>query len=253
MAEPEPPGSPEPSSQPEPPFPPEPAVRPEPLGEEEFLEALADWAAGERVTGAARSRSRLRSLNEAAAGSATLAGILVDLAERATEATLWIGATGAVSAQTLNGLAPPAHPTYSGRSAGSRLTGRLVGVGQDFCVLQQDNAGHALVRTAAVTAIWPLPDRTGTIGPGRTPRDRRPVPTAPAGERHSPLSLSLLAALAELATQRTPVSLHTATGRIDAELWAVGQDVVTLRAPGADPRPRQVLVPAAAILFCELR
>ena len=235
VAEPDPPGGePEPS----------PREQSDSLAEAEFLAALTNWAAGERVAGEARSRSRLRSLNEAAAGSANLTGILVDLAERAAEVQLWIGGNSAAAGQA-GGESPPAGL--------GRVSGRLTGVGKDFCVLEPANRRPAVIRTAALTAVWPIQSRNDRTLSAREADRPRATTTVPAGGRSNPLALSFIAVLDELTSEKAMVSIHTASGRVSGELWAVGQDVVTLRlVDGGRPR-RQVHLPAAAILYCELR
>lgn len=199
------------------------------LAEARFLAELGAWAAGQRVAGAAGGRARLRSLTEAAAGSATLVGVLVDLAERESEVTV-----------ALASPAPSAHPAGSGSPSGAtlaalRLTGRLIGVGRDFCVLERTDRAMTLVRLAAVTAVW----SSGTA----TPR--------PSGDRPAPLSLSIEAVLAELAASGASVVVGTLTGPVEGDLVSVGEDVLTLR-HRSSVRP-VVHVPTAAVQWCEMR
>ncbi|HET9078120.1 MAG TPA: hypothetical protein VFN68_14380 [Acidimicrobiales bacterium] len=185
------------------------------FAEAEFLAALTGWAAGQRVAGAAAARARLRALSESAAGSATFTGVLVDLAERAADVTVSV---------------------RSGPEA--RLSGRLVGVGRDFCVLEQPDGRPVLIRLDAVATVAPnAPSAPGHIGP--------------AGDRAAPLTLSLVAALAELAAERAPVRLATGSERLDGELASVGDDVVTVRV-GRSPG-RLVHVAVGALRWCELR
>ncbi len=203
------------------------------------------------MAGAASARSRQRFLSQAAAGSATLTGVLVDLAERAAEVVLSMGAG-------LDG--GPYPPAQAGPVAGGRLGGRLVGVGRDFCVLEQGNGRPAVVRTSALTAVWPLEGPAGPGGSapagagGSMPAGGQSAGAGlPAGARTSPLSLSFTAVLDDLASERALVAAYTPAGRIDGELWAVGEDLVTLRVrAGGGPR-RLVHVAATAILWCELR
>src|SRR5262249_37759242 len=65
---------------------------PEPDPTENLLGELRRWAADQEVAHLARSRSRARWLRQQAAESATLAGLLLDLAER--RATVTIDAAG---------------------------------------------------------------------------------------------------------------------------------------------------------------
>ncbi len=232
MAEPEPPGE-------------EDGAEPSGFAEERFLEALSGWAAGQRVAGAASGRARLRALTEAAAGSATLAGILVDLAERQAEVAVVCAGPA------------PGDPPARGAAGSGRLTGRLVGVGRDFVVVEQRDRPPVVVRTGALCSVWPLPGTGGGgdgaggwfAGPGRG--DVGSGISLPGGDRTAPLALSLDSVLAELAAERAPVAVGTPAGRIEGELVAVGRDVVTLRAPG--PARRLVHVPAGSLQWCELR
>lgn len=185
-----------------------------------FVQALAGWAAGQRVAGAAAGRSRLRALSEAAAGSATLVGILVDLAERRAEAAV-----------TCAGPCPGPAP------GAPSMTGKLIGVGRDFVVMEQHNRRTVIIRTGSLVSVRPLE--------GRPERD------APGGDRPAPLALSLEAVLGELATELAPVALGTGSGRLDGDLLAVGQDVVTLRS-GIPPRS-VIHIPTAGLNWCELR
>ncbi|MGH9120778.1 MAG: hypothetical protein ACRDYC_02360 [Acidimicrobiales bacterium] len=96
---------------------------------EDLLASFARWAADERALEATRSRRRVVSLREQAAGSATLTGTLVDLAERDALVVL---------------SGPNLH-----------LAGRLVGVGEDFFTLSQTGGGLTLVSNRAVSTVRP--------------------------------------------------------------------------------------------------
>lgn len=194
------------------------------LAEERFLSALAGWAAGQRVAGAAAGRSRFRALTDAAAGSATLVGILVDLAERRAEVAV-----------TCSGAAPASSP---GPATGeTRATGTVIGVGRDFIVMEQNNGRPVIIRTASLTSVWPTAPLPG--------------PAAPGGDRPAPLALSLEAVLSELAAEIAPVAVGTGSSRLDGELLAVGEDVMTLRCGGS--ARRVVHLPMAGVHWCELR
>lgn len=93
------------------------------------MAAFARWAADQRVVAAAGDRVRERSLREQARSSATWTGVLVDLAEQASQVTVMV--------------------------AGHRRCGRLVGVGRDFCVLEPDRGRTALIALLQVTELWP--------------------------------------------------------------------------------------------------
>lgn len=153
------------------------------------------------------SRSRERSLRDQAGASATWAGVLVDLAEQSAEVVVSV--------------------------AGTRRAGRLVGVGPDYCVLEQRGGRPAIVVMAAIASVTPLQDRR----------------SAPSGARPPALELSLAAALGGLADERAPVGLCVGPGEVvDGELIAAGEDVVTVQSAS-----RTVHVPLRAVLVCELR
>lgn len=176
---------------------------------DQLVAAFARWAAAQRVSEAASGRSRERFLTEQAAGGASLAGLLVDMAEDASTVTLAV--------------------------AGLRLSGRLVGVGSDFCVLDQLGGRPVLVSTPAILGVWPA----------------GPVRAGLAGDRLPALGLSLMAALASLAEDRVPVRLRLGSLAVDGDLVRVGDEVVTLRAPAPSRRP--VHVPMARVEVCEIR
>lgn len=214
MAEPEPPGD---GSGGEPS---DPDAGPAGFAEMRFMQALAGWAAGQRVAGAAAGRSRLRALSEAAAGSATLVGLLVDLAERGAEVAITCTA-----------------PAPNQGAGATTVTGTVVGVGRDFVVMEQHSRRPVIIRTSSLASVQPL-------GGGAEP-------DAPGGDRPAPLALSLEAVLAELAAELAPIALGTGSGRLDGDLLAVGQDVLTLRS-GVSPR-RVIHIPTASLQWCELR
>jgi hypothetical protein len=186
------------------------AVDPTPSPGERLAAAFERWAASERITEAAASRRRWRSLSEQASASATWTGVLLDLAERAEPVVVCIGA--------------------------DRLTGRLVGLGPDFCVLEQAGGRPAVVRSAAVCSLSPAETRRSET---------------PAGQRFPALELSLASVLEALAGERAPVVVHCGGAPIEGELLSVGSDLVTLRADG---QPRRLThVPLGALTWCELR
>ena len=103
-----------------------------------LLDELRRWAADEEVAHRARSRSRARWLRQQVAESATLTGVLLDLAER--RAVVTIDATGWA------------------------LTGRLLAVSTGLCVLDEiDDDEHrlALVALPAVTVVVPPVEALG--------------------------------------------------------------------------------------------
>ena len=175
-----------------------------------MVAAFTRWAGAERAGLAAAARTRERWLREQVAASATWLGTLVDLTERREDVTLAVGA--------------------------ARFVGRVVGVGRDFCVMDQPGSRPALLRVGSISAAWPASAPT------------RPVP----GDGTPPIDLSMNAAVASLADERTPVRLVLDGGvEVEGELVGAGEDVVTLRLPGVIRR--QVYVRFDAIGACELR
>ena len=118
-----------------------------------------------------------------------------------------------------------------------RLSGTLEAVAPDFCVLVRSGRRPVLVRLDRITSV--RLDPTGGHG-------------LPGGSRFPALELSLAAALSLLAEERWPVNLTLAAGdQVAGDLVAVGHDVLTVREQDG-PR-RSVLVPMAALDYCELR
>ena len=170
------------------------------------LERLLDEA---RADEAADARARERWLRRQAQEEATVAGVVLDLAEsdRAVVAT-----------------------TTAGRSH----AGRVVLVGDD-CVVLRDEAGRdTYLRMAALATVEPQPGSAGA--------------PAATGERPPPSTARLLDLLGELAAERPDVQVwlvgvaHGLTGR----LVAVGQDVLTLRLAGDDERTSFVAAQSVA-------
>jgi hypothetical protein len=94
---------------------------------DELLSALAGWSADERVREAARSRARRGSLGRQAAEAATLAGVLLDLAERRAEVTI--------------------------TTVGGRHAGQLVAAATGVCLVRTAAREAALIALPAVTHI----------------------------------------------------------------------------------------------------
>jgi hypothetical protein len=112
----------------------------------EVFERLADrlgrWAADQRVAAAAEDRRRAHWLRHQAAESATLAGVLADLAERSAVATI--------------------------ETAGGTHTGRVEAVTSGLCALRRADGGVTLIALPAVTAVrssagLPTGDRTSDL------------------------------------------------------------------------------------------
>jgi hypothetical protein len=182
-----------------------------------LIASFEKWAAGQRATEHAAARARTAWLTRQSATTATWTGVLLDLAERESFVIVTLG------------------PTH--------LSGRLVGVGADFCVLEQDNERPAVIALSSVTSVAAAPAGPSHSGP-------------PGGHRPPSLELGLLAVLEGLMEERAPLVVHAASsaGRatpVEGELAAVGEDVTTVRSTG---RPRRTVhIPLAAIVFCELR
>jgi hypothetical protein len=101
-------------------------------GSDRFDDGLARLGDDERSDRAARARSREHWLRRQANEEATLAGVLVDLAERGDR----------VAVATV---------------AGRRHRGWLHSVGADFCTLLGDDAQQVVVRHGALASVRPEP------------------------------------------------------------------------------------------------
>ena len=146
--------------------------------------------------GAGRAaRARERALRQAAEEEASLAGTLVDLAERGSRVVV---------------------RTETGRAH----AGVVEGVGGDYCVVRSDTGVAAHLRLAAVTTVRPSPGE-------------RHAPAS--GDRAAAADTLLLEALGRVVHQRPGVALVTRGGDVVVgTLRAVGADVVTVW-PGPGP------------------
>ncbi|HEX4864972.1 MAG TPA: hypothetical protein VFV02_12930 [Acidimicrobiales bacterium] len=171
-----------------------------------LVAAFARWAAQERTAQAAGMRSRERSLRDQAAGEATWSGLLVDLAETRSELAMEVGTR--------------------------RIRGTLVGVGQDFCVLDQEGRRPVLIPIERIAAVW----------------KENPA----SGSRFPDLELTFGAALAGLADERAPVRVILGGGSpVIGELIGFGTDLVTIRTDSSTRRTVHVRI--SQIEVCELR
>jgi hypothetical protein len=166
-------------------------------GGEDLLGLLGRWSAGQRQRQASASRVRERRLRQVEAESATLAGVLVNLAE-----------SGAMVAVMV---------------AGRRFAGRVLAVGADFAALQQ-RSHSTLVRTCAVSSLSPVspvsPVEDGGGG----------MAGVAGGDRQAALDMDFGAALAQLAGELMPARLWLPGGEVvEGQLAAAGTDVLTLR------------------------
>ena len=175
-----------------------------------FLADLAGWAARDRTARSAAERSRSRTLADQSTSTSTWMGLLVDLAEARTDVTVTAG-------------------------PGSTRTGRLVGVAQDFVVLEQTGRGPVLVPTAGLHAVTPLDPSARPAG---------------AGERRPPSRLSLAAALEALAAEKAPARVQLAGQTILGAIVGCGEDVLTVRSEGG---ARPVYVALNAVVWIEIR
>jgi hypothetical protein len=175
-------------------------------GADELLAAFARWASDQRASDAAASRSRRRWLRQQESEATTLAGVLLDMAE-------W---------RTPVALSTTAH----------RWTGRLVGLGRDFCVVEDRGGRSTIVSAPSLVSVRPGP------GTGELSGDRRP-----------PVSLDMVGALELLAAQRCPVRLALAGGDVVAgDLAALGVDVAVVLL--SERGRRHAYLPVAAIEAC---
>lgn len=103
-----------------------------------FARALERWAADAVVDEAARQRTRQRWLRAQAEEESSLAGTLLDLAERGRAVSLEVGT--------------------------HRLRGRIVGIGGDFLALRSDRDQHVLVRLEAIEVVRAEPGGPAVVG-----------------------------------------------------------------------------------------
>jgi hypothetical protein len=180
--------------------------------EEESVDSLISellaWASSGRAAQAASARAHERSLVEQAAADSTWHGLLVDLAEAAA----------------------PVAVTTEGR----QWSGRLIGVGRDFVVLERASAGPVLVALEAACAVTP------SAAAGR-----------PGGRREPALDLGLAGAIEGLAEQRSPVSVWWGAGSATGALSGLGRDYLIVSSDGGPRRP--TFIPLIAVEAVELR
>ncbi len=161
-------------------------------GGDELLGRLERWAADAWVDEAARQRSRERWLRQQAEAGASIAGVLLDLAERHVPVSLHT-------------------------RAARRHHGLIAGVGADFCALAPVGRRLVLIALQAVGVVRTQPRVDPTLGD-------RPVQLE--------LRLSdVLAELAGDRARVLLVMIDGADA-VAGELRAVGQDVCTLLVDG---------------------
>ena len=154
-----------------------------------FTSRLDRWVADARVDEAARERSRERWLRTVAEQEATIAGVLVDLAER--------GAGVALST-----------------TAGRRHRGSIGALGTDFVALRPATGSEVLVSLNAVSVLRTLPAEDPASG------DQTVSTTLTLAE--------VLAELAA-ERERVLLVTRAGSDSIAGELRSVGHDVVVVR------------------------
>ncbi len=170
-----------------------------------LLGALTRWSGDERLRQRAAERSRQRWLHQQALESSTLRGVLVELAENAAEVSV--------------------------RTAQRVRHGRLVAVGTDLCVLEDQRSHATIISLDALVAV-------------------EAGPVTVTGRRPPELALGFADALAALAAELLPVRLEVAGGDVAGDLIGTGEDVVILRSPA--PTRHQVYVGLDQIGACAL-
>jgi hypothetical protein len=160
------------------------------------IEGLERWAADARAREAAEARVRERWLRSQAEEGASLAGILLALAERRETVVL----------ETV---------------AGGRHRATVTGVGVDFVALEGPAGVRILVALAAVADVRVIEDEA-----------RRSAPPA-TGQDDAALGVRLADVLAQAAGQRPRLSVRAGAATVVGDLRAVGDDVLTLRTDGA--------------------
>ncbi len=118
---------------------PRPPSRPVDLSPNDPLAGLARWTAEGSVDAAARARTRQRWLERQAAEEASIAGVLMDLAERG-------------------------RPVAVSTSAGRRSRGPLIAVGADFAVIREERLGDVFVPLGHLATVRPAPGEDPAVG-----------------------------------------------------------------------------------------
>lgn len=183
------------------------------LGGADFGRSLERWAADAVVDEAARTRIRERWLRIQSEESASLAGTLMDLAERCTPLVIDV--------------------------ADQQVRGVVVGLGGDFVALRThpgaERTGPVLVRSTAIAAIRAEPGSVEV-----------------RGDRSTTLDVTLGAVLGPVAADRPDVLVRTLHGQVlRGELRSAGVDVIRLRVPGVPPTPVWVPLDAVAMLVID--
>jgi hypothetical protein len=171
-----------------------------------FTSRLDRWVADARVDEAARARSRERWLRSVAEQEATIAGVLIDLAER--------GAGVALST-----------------TAGRRHRGAIGALGADFVALRPASGPEVLVAMGSVSVLRTLPAEDPAAGD-------RAVSTE--------LTLAEVLGELAAERCRVLLVTRAGSDSVSGELRSVGQDVVVLRADADLPATAYVPLGAIA-------
>ncbi|MDQ3641634.1 MAG: hypothetical protein M3450_09345 [Actinomycetota bacterium] len=171
---------------------------------------LERWAADARAREAADARVRERWLRAQAAEGASMAGVLLDLAERRETVVV---------------------ATVAGR----RHRGVVTGVGEDFVAMQAPSGTITLVALSALGDVR-LADR------GSGPGSRVAASTGDRPGRGS-LGARLADVLAQAAGGRPRILVQTGAASVVGDLRAVGLDVLTVQTDG-DAGPVYVWLPS---------
>jgi hypothetical protein len=163
---------------------------------------LEQWAADARAKEAADARVRERWLRAQAAEEASLAGVLLALAERRETVVL---------------------TTAPGR----RHRGVVTGVGMDFVVIEGPAGTPTLVALAALADV-----RVAEGGTEPASRSAARTTTTGDGAGRGALGVRLGDVLAQAAGQRPRVAVHAGAASVVGQLRAVGSDVLTVRTDG---------------------
>jgi len=173
---------------------------------------LERWAADARVREAADARVRERWLLAQAAESASLAGLLLTLAER--QETVVVATV-----------------------AGRRHRGVVTGVGEDFVAIEAQSGVIALVSLSGVGDV-----RVAEVA--TRPGSRRAATTGDRLGRAS-LGARLGDVLAQAAGGRPRILVQTGAASVVGDLLAVGVDVLTVQTDG-DAGPVYVGLPSVS-------
>ena len=162
------------------------------------LDDLERWAADARAREAADARVRERWLRSQSEEEASLAGVLLALAER--RQTVVVTTVG-----------------------GRRHRGVVTGVGVDFAALEAPAGTTTLVALTGLADVRAVED-------GMRPR----ATAAGAGDddRRGAFGVRLGDVLAQAAGQRPRISLHAGAAPVVGDLRAMGSDVLTVRTDG---------------------